>query len=98
MADTFLEISQIVMSNCQNCPSRIACWMSRNSDRESLKTWKQITRNELLATMLNTTAVENAFNFGRNGGDCEFFRPCPLGAEQFSQIISNSPKLSKTVL
>ncbi|CAK1583851.1 unnamed protein product [Parnassius mnemosyne] len=97
MADAFLEISKILMSNSQNCPSRIACWISRNSDSESLKIWKEMARNKLLATMLNTTAVENAFIFGRNGGDCETFRPCPLGAAQLSHFISNSSMFSKPV-
>ncbi|KPJ13945.1 hypothetical protein RR48_03041 [Papilio machaon] len=76
--DGLTDIANIILSNGQRCPARLACWAGRTANIRNLNAWKKITRNKLLSSMFNTTDVEYAYRVGRNGGDCGTFRPSPL--------------------
>ncbi|CAH2044993.1 unnamed protein product, partial [Iphiclides podalirius] len=86
MTSAILDIAKTLTSNSHSCPSRLACWASRFSNRENLEIWQQMISNPLLGTILNSTAVEEAFRAGRNGVDCESFAPCPFDEEQRANL------------
>ncbi|XP_045537946.1 uncharacterized protein LOC106712049 [Papilio machaon] len=96
--DGLTDIANIILSNGQRCPARLACWAGRTANIRNLNAWKKITRNKLLSSMFNTTDVEYAYRVGRNGGDCGTFRPCPLNDYQFTQIIDNISSYKNTFI
>ncbi|XP_013170485.1 PREDICTED: uncharacterized protein LOC106119904 [Papilio xuthus] len=98
MPDGFIDVANIIISNGQSCPARLACWAGRTANIRNLNTWKKITRNQLLSSMFNTTSVEDAYRAGRTGGDCNTFRPCPLNEYQLTQIIDNISSYRNTFI
>ncbi|XP_034834194.1 uncharacterized protein [Maniola hyperantus] len=88
--DSFLFITEKLLSKSRGCPERIACWSSQRSKTpEVMKTLKQIMSNRLLSSMVNTTALEIATIKGRSGQNCELYKPCPIDENNFPKILNS---------
>ncbi|CAF4867694.1 unnamed protein product [Pieris macdunnoughi] len=86
----FMEFSKQIMEKNEGCLERFACVSSQQKhDMQYLKTMKRILRNELLSSILNTTALEEASNRGLRGYDCLGYEPCALMKEDFITIMEN---------
>ncbi|XP_045776298.1 uncharacterized protein LOC123874819 [Maniola jurtina] len=88
--DSTMFITEKLLSNSRGCPERIACWSSqRSKNPEVMNTLKQIMRNRLLSSMVNTTALEIATTKGRSGQNCELYNPCPIDENTFPKILNS---------
>ncbi|XP_045502851.1 uncharacterized protein LOC123699851 [Colias croceus] len=91
-----LDFSHEMLIKNRGCLERIACTSSQHlHDINSLRSMKLIMRNNLLSSILNTTALEEAADHGLQGSDCDKFGPCSLGAEDFIRVLNNLAGIKK---
>ncbi|XP_063387671.1 uncharacterized protein LOC134673602 [Cydia fagiglandana] len=94
-ADGVLEFASSVLGGgVQGCALRVACWSGQRDHEDGAKFWTGVMSNQLVSTLVNSTAVEDAIASGRRGRDCSVYAPCPLTAEHYPVLMKNLMQLS----
>ncbi|XP_063539385.1 uncharacterized protein LOC134748523, partial [Cydia strobilella] len=97
-ADGVLDFASNVLSGgVQGCALRVACWSGQRDHEDGAKFWTRVMSNQLLSTLVNSTAVEDAIASGRRGRDCSVYSPCPLTAQHYPMLMKNLIQLTNTI-
>ncbi|CAH0690314.1 unnamed protein product [Spodoptera exigua] len=80
----------------RGCPLRVACWAAQQEYANPRDIINQIVNNKLLASMVNSSAVEDAMISGRHGRSCSSYGPCPLQEHHVPMLMSNLAILTNT--
>ncbi|XP_063367649.1 uncharacterized protein LOC134656061 [Cydia amplana] len=94
-ADGVLDFASNVLSGgMQGCALRVACWSGQHDHEDGAKFWTGVLSNQLVSSLVNSTAVEDAIASGRRGRDCSVYSPCPLNAQHYPMLMKNLMQLS----
>ncbi|XP_047994229.1 uncharacterized protein LOC125232559 [Leguminivora glycinivorella] len=97
-ADGVLDFANNVLSGgVEGCALRVACWSGQRDHEDEAKFWTGMMSNQLVSTLVNSTAVEDAIASGRRGRDCSVYSPCPLSAQHYPMLMKHLMQLSNTI-
>ncbi|XP_035449660.1 uncharacterized protein LOC118275704 [Spodoptera frugiperda] len=98
-ADAVLDFAHQMLSGShglRGCPLRVACWAAQQEYANPREIINQIVNNRLLASIVNSSAVEDAMISGRHGRSCSSYAPCPLQEHHVPMLMTNLAILTNT--